>query len=152
MELSCPKYFRSELNERRFLWNAILAKSRAFIMNSQDILWQVENLLWKVKIFMMTGQYFRNDKLIFYCEQSRFSWCQVEILLWTVQTCMMTHRDFIMNGWDFHDDRLRFYYDGRDLYDDRSRFYYERSKLSWWQVDILVMKYEDFYNDRLTFS
>ena len=51
----------------------------------------------------------------------------------------------MMTGWGFN-------MNGGDLYDDSSRFYYEKSKLSWWQVDILVIKGEDFCNDRLRFS
>ena len=73
MEVSCPKYFRSELNERRFLWNTILAKSQAFIMNGQDILWQIENLLWKVKIFMMAGRGFIVNGQGFHDNRSIFS-------------------------------------------------------------------------------
>ena len=35
-----------------------------------------------------------------------------------------------MAGWDFHDDK--------------SRFYYERSKVSWWQVKVFMMIGRDF--------
>ena len=60
----------------------------------------------------------------------------------------MAGRNYIINGWDFHDDRWRFY-------SERSRFYLQSSRLSWWQVEILLLMVlkasQDFYDDRLRF-
>ena len=60
----------------------------------------------------------------------------------------MAGRNFIIHGWDFHDDRWRFY-------SERSRFYLQSSRLSWWQVEILLLMVvkasQDFYDDRLRF-
>ena len=42
----------------------------------------------------------------------------------------MAGRDLIMNGWDF--------------LDDWSRFYHEKSRFSWWQVEIFTMTGRDF--------
>ena len=38
------------------------------------------------------------------------------------------------------------------FYDDRSRFYYERSRFSWWTVEIFIMNSRDFLNERSRFS
>ena len=60
-----------------------------FILNGRDFFcWHVDILVWTVEIFMMTGR----DFIIYH-------------------TFMMTGQDVFMNGRDFHDDRLKFYYD-----------------------------------------
>ena len=64
----------------------------------------VDILLWKVEIFMMTGQDFYNHRSRFCYEWSRFLWWQVEIL--------------IMTGRDFHYDKSRFYYEPLSFHDD----------------------------------
>ena len=54
-----------------------------------------------------------------------FSWWEFEILLlWTFEIFVMTSRDFVTNGWNFHDGR--------------SRFYCKRSRFLWWQVETLL--------------
>ena len=36
---------------------------------------------------------------------------------------------------------------GQDFRDDRSRFCYERSRFSWWKVEIFMATGRDFYVD-----
>ena len=48
-----------ELKLDQIIWNTILTKSRHFILNVPNILWEAEILLWIVQI---------------YYERSRFSW------------------------------------------------------------------------------
>ena len=49
-----------------------------------------------------------------------------EILSWTVDIFIMTDPVFIMNGWDFHDDKSSFIMKGWGFHDGKSRFYYEQ--------------------------
>ena len=41
---------------------------------------------------------------------------------------------------------------GQDFYDGRSRFYYERSRFSWWQVEIFMVTGRVFVNEELRLS
>ena len=114
-------------------------------MKSQDLLWQIKISLWTVKIFMMTDQDFimnswdfimsdQNisvDRLRFSwwtgqcfvmnCEdfqddKLRFSWWKVtKFLWWEVKIFLVTGQDFIINSWECHDDRSRFYYEQQQL-------------------------------------
>ena len=75
-----------------------------------------------------------------------FSWLQVEMLLWTAEIFMMKGRDFIMNGWDFHDDRPRFLQatkiftrKGQDFIINGWDFHNDKLRFSCWQVEIFMM-------------
>ena len=83
---------------------------------------------------------------------------------------MMIGQDFIKNGWDFHDDRLRFLWwqikillwtveifviVGRDFPMNGRNFHYGESRFSWlqveillWTVEIFMMTGQDLYDDR----
>ena len=54
--------------------------------------------LQTVKILMMIGPDFHDDRSRFYYKRLRFSWWQVESLLQTVKIFMMTGWEFITNG------------------------------------------------------
>ena len=85
---------------------------------------------------MMTGKGFHSHRLKFYYE----GWWRVEILLWTVEIFMMTRRDFIMNGRDFI-VKGPFIRTSQGFRDGRWKFYYERSRISWWHVEILLWRF-----------
>ena len=107
------------------LWTVqIYYKRSRFYHDGQDMLWKFKILLWTVKIFTMTGRDFvmnggdfLDDRSRFYYEQLRFSWWQVEIFMrkgrdilwWQVEISMVVGLDFLMNSWDYHDDRSKFY-------------------------------------------
>ena len=107
---------------RNFLWHTISAKSRDFILWAVEICYersgfyykQLKFLRWLVKIFLLNGRYFHDDRLHFW-------WWQVEI--------------FMMTGWNFRDDSLRFYImTGQGFHDDSSIF-------SWWEVQTLAFQF-----------
>ena len=78
---------------------------------------------------------------------------KVEILLWTIQiyyessgfsfeksSCIMNYQDFIMKkGQDFHDDRSRFSWWQVELFMMAGRDFYDMSRFLSWQLEIFMM-------------
>ena len=78
---------------------------------------------------------------------------QVTFIFLAWSAILANSQDFIINGCDFHDDRSRFYYErsrcswwlveifmmaGQDFHGEKSIFYYGQLRLSWWQVEIIL--------------